>query len=69
MKNSDSDDLGVEIRFAIIGALLGPVFLFIAGTIFRDADNAYGLLDYFWSIPGGAITGYLLPSAWPEKKS
>lgn len=68
MKNPGANDWEVEKRFAIIGAILGPVFLYIAGAIFRDADNAYSFLDYFWSIPGGALTGYLLPSAWPEKK-
>ncbi len=68
VKDSDSDDGAVEIRFAVIGALLGPIFLYLAGSIFRDAENAYGLIDYFWSIPAGAITGYLIPSAWPAKK-
>jgi hypothetical protein len=69
MKKSDADDWAVDRRFALIGAILGPVFLFIAGAIFRDADNAYSIFEYIWSIPAGAVTGFLIPSAWPEKKN
>lgn len=65
MKDSGSNDLVLDKRVALIGAILGPILLYIAG-IFRE--DAFGLIDYFWSIPAGAVTGFLMPSAWPDKK-
>jgi uncharacterized membrane protein YeaQ/YmgE (transglycosylase-associated protein family) len=68
MKASDSDGWALEIRLAVIGAFLGPVLLYFAGYFIRNADDAFGLIDYFWSMPAGAVTGYLMPSAWPAKQ-
>jgi len=65
---SDADDLALEIKLAAIGAFIGPVLLYFAGYFLRNADNAFSLIEYFWSIPAGAVTGYLIPSAWPAKK-
>lgn len=66
--SSDSDDWKLTKKLVIAGALLGPVLLYLAGYFIRHDEDAYGLVDYFWSIPAGAITGYLLPNAWPAKK-
>lgn len=68
MNASDSDDWALEIRLAVIGAFVGPILLYLAGYFLRNAEEAFSLVDYFWSIPAGAVTGYLLPSAWPTKK-
>jgi hypothetical protein len=63
---NDSDSLALEKRLALIGAIAGPILLCIAGY-FRE--DVFGLIDYFWSIPAGAVTGFLMPSAWPDKKN
>ena len=65
---SDSDDLVLEKKLAIIGAVAGPILLYLAGYFLRTAENAFGFIDYFWSMPAGAVTGYLMPSAWPANK-
>jgi hypothetical protein len=65
MKNSGSDNLALEKRLALIGAILGPILLYLVSFLREDA---FGLIDYFWSIPAGAVTGFLMPNAWPDKK-
>ena len=62
---NDPGDMVLDKRVAIIGAFLGPILLYITGDFRGDA---FSTIDYFWSIPAGAVTGFLLPSAWPEKK-
>jgi hypothetical protein len=66
MNDSKSDDW--EKKLTLIGALAGPFVLYLAAILLRHDSNAFGLVDYFWSIPAGAITGYLMPSAWPSQK-
>lgn len=67
MKDSDSDDLALEMRLALIGATPGSILLYAAGYFLRNAENALGIIGHFWSIPAGAITGLLMPNAWPDK--
>ena len=68
MNDSDSDDWLLAKRLAIIGAFLGPVLLYSASYLLHREEDAFGLIDYFWSIPAGAITGYVMPFAWPARK-
>ena len=68
MNDSKSDDWVIEKKLTIIGSLAGPLVLYLAGILLRHDRDAFGLVDYFWSIPAGAITGYLMPSAWPSPK-
>ncbi len=68
MTKAETEEWELQVKGAVVGAILGPVLLYIAGQIFRDPNHAYQWMDYFWSIPAGAVTGYLMPNAWPDRK-